>query len=72
MRNWLAQIDQHANPDVARILIATKCDLESRVSAEDARNFAKEHNMSYLETSSMSGQNVQEAFQGLTKEVIDK
>ena len=55
MRNWLAQIDQHANPDVARILIATKSDLESRVSAEDARNFAKEHNMTFLETSSLSG-----------------
>ena len=28
--------------------------------------------MTFLETSSLNGQNVQEAFQGLTKEVIDK
>ena len=66
------QIDQHANPDVARILIATKSDLEPRVNAEDARNFAKEFGMNFHETSSFNGQNVQEAFQGLTKEVIDK
>ena len=66
------QIDQHANPEVAKTLIATKCDLAPAVAVEDARAFAAEYGMNFLETSSLSGKNVQESFQGLTKEIIDK
>ena len=36
------QIEQHANPEVAKALIATKCDLKSKqkVNPEDAKAFA--------------------------------
>ena len=58
MKNWMNQIEQHANPEVAKILIATKCDKDSAVSSEAAQNFAKEYGMGFLETSSLSGKNV--------------
>ena len=67
------QIEQHANPEVAKALIATKCDLKNtKVSKDTAEAFASEYGMVFIETSSLTGMNVQEAFQGVTKEVITK
>ena len=58
------QIEQHANPEVAKALIATKSDLANKqVSPEKAQEFAKEHGLVFMETSSLTGQNVQEAFE---------
>jgi len=31
VRNWMRQIDLHANPDVERLLIATKCDKDNKL-----------------------------------------
>ena len=73
VRNWMNQIDQHANPEVAKALIATKSDLpDKKVNPDTARAFAKEHGLVFMETSSLSGLNVQEAFEAVTKEVIGK
>jgi GTPase SAR1 family protein len=31
VHNWLKQIDQHANSNVAKVLVANKCDRTDRV-----------------------------------------
>jgi Ras-related protein Rab-8A len=30
VRNWVRQIELHANPNVQKILVANKCDLEDK------------------------------------------
>ena len=64
MGAWLGQIDQHANEDVLKIVVATKCDLTDRqqVSKEMGEAFAREHNVSLFYTSAATGTNIAEAF----------
>lgn len=45
---------------------------EREVRREDAAALAKFYNISYIETSSMRGINVEEAFRTITQEVYDK
>ncbi|MPC57213.1 Ras-related protein Rab-26 [Portunus trituberculatus] len=45
---------------------------EREVRREDAAALAKFYNISYIETSSMRGVNVEEAFRTITQEVYDK
>lgn len=43
-------------------LVGNKCDLEHAVSTDEAREFAREHNLLYTETSALSGHNVHTLF----------
>jgi GTPase SAR1 family protein len=56
------------------MLIGNKCDLESsrQVSREEAEAFAKEHNLSFLETSAKSAENVEDAFLKTAEEIQKK
>lgn len=62
--NWLSQIDQHANPGIERMLVATKCDKEAdrKIPTSKGRELAEQHKMGFIETSALVGTNVQEAF----------
>ena len=53
MQTWLGQIETHANEDVLKILVATKCDdtEHNQVSEEAATAFATEHGLSVFFTS---------------------
>lgn len=57
-------------------LIGTKKDLANEttrgVSIERAEGFCKQFNGKYFETSSLTGENVNEAFEALAKELIEK
>ena len=46
------------------LLAGNKCDLinERQVDAEDAKEFAIKHNMTFIETSALDSTNVNEAF----------
>ena len=44
--NWLKQIDQHANSNVAKVLIANKCDRADKViETERGRALAETHGL---------------------------
>lgn len=45
---------------------------EREVRKEDADSLAQFYNIKYIETSSMKGINVEEAFRSITQEVYDK
>eukprot|EP00922_Rhytidocystis_sp_ex-Travisia-forbesii_P037529 GHVS01055938.1.p1 GENE.GHVS01055938.1~~GHVS01055938.1.p1 ORF type:complete len:207 (-),score=30.87 GHVS01055938.1:364-984(-) len=63
LSRWLEEVKQNANPHMTIMLIGNKCDLERReVSTEEGANFAKQHNLIFLETSAKTAQNVEEAF----------
>ncbi|KAI8874493.1 ras-domain-containing protein, partial [Backusella circina FSU 941] len=74
LTTWLDDVRQHANPNTVIMLIGNKCDLESnrQVSREEAEAFAKEHNLSFLETSAKSAENVEDAFLKTAEEIQKK
>jgi len=64
VRNWVRQIEVHANSNVEKILIGNKADLTDRkvITTEAGMSLAKEFGMQFFETSARTGLNVNEAF----------
>lgn len=62
--NWLEEARALGQPSAPIVLIGNKSDLsENRVvSQSQAEQFARDHNLSYIETSALNGTNVREAF----------
>ena len=71
---WLADARTNTNPHTAFILIGNKSDLEEEreVSYEEAKDFATENNLEFIECSAKNGLNVEEAFLSTAKIIIDK
>ena len=72
VKKWLAEIRNYAQDDVSKILIGNKCDLESKrqVTIEDAKRFAAENSMEYLETSAAEEVNIDNAFRKMAKMLL--
>ena len=69
---WLEQIYEKTN-SVVIVLFGNKCDMEEReVSKEEAEKFAKEHNLSYFETSAKTKININEGFSKVANEAYIK
>ena len=62
VRNWVRQIDLHANQNVEKILVGNKCDLEDErvVGKEVGQTLARNWNSTFLETSAKQKINVNE------------
>ena len=67
LNQWFKEVAIYAKEDVRKILIGTKSDLDSKrnISYADAMEYAKTHDMEYVETSSKSGVNIELAFTSL-------
>jgi len=61
---WLNDVIEIAPPNLTTILVGNKCDLSDRrtVSYEEGETFAKTHGLFFLETSTKTAHNVEEAF----------
>lgn len=61
--NWLKQIESHAAPNVAKVLVANKIDLPNRkISTEMGKDLADQHGLMFFETSALKGTNINELF----------
>lgn len=61
------------DPNVVFVLIGTKIDASDRaVSSEEACHFANEESMPYAETSSVTGEGVEEMLQTTVQSVLDR
>ena len=71
--DWLQVIDDNFT-DVSIILFGNKCDLEDtrQVTEEEAIKFAKEKNLTYLETSAKTKINIKEGISAIANEVYKK
>ncbi|KAJ1451194.1 ras family-domain-containing protein [Pelagophyceae sp. CCMP2097] len=71
VRSWMAQISDHADAQVNRVLVANKCDYESarQVSIEEGQKLAEEYNVRFFETSAKNDVNVTECFTTIAREV---
>ncbi len=73
VKSWLKQIEAHATPGVAKVLIGNKCDTATkRVDTDRARALADEYKMGFFETSAKNDINVKETFYYLAHEIKAK
>ena len=55
------------------LLVGNKCDMpEQKVAVGEALDFAKQEGLGYMQTSAAIGTNVNEAFDLLTKKIVER
>ena len=66
---WLQELRNHLSASPVFVLVGNKSDLEHMraVKTETASRFAREHGMSFMETSALRNANVEEAFKHLVR-----
>ncbi|CAG9324087.1 unnamed protein product [Blepharisma stoltei] len=74
LHKWLEETKNNGNPDMVILLVANKCDLDSErtVTKDEALEFAEANKLKYLETSAKTGLNVEEAFNLVGREIVNK
>ena len=59
--------------EISLVLLGNKCDIEERViSKEKGQEMAESLKVNYYETSALNGTGINEAFEGLTREIMKK
>lgn len=71
---WLRAIQEHANPNVEKIILGNKCDIEDKrvISKERGELIAKENGVMFIETSAKTNNNIEEAFVQLAECILEK
>ncbi|OHT14479.1 GTP-binding protein ypt3 [Tritrichomonas foetus] len=71
---WLRDARQEADPNCQVLLVGNKSDMAKNraISSEEAKHFADENMISYIETSALSNENVEEAFLNLATDIFKK
>ena len=62
-KSWVKELERRGDPNIVIALAGNKADIKGRaVEAEEAREYAKEHGLIYMDTSAKSNLNVKEIF----------
>jgi len=73
-RKWLTEIKQSIGEDIPYLLIGNKADLleevENAINRKEVRALVEEEGMLYIETSTETGELIEEAFAELTRKII--
>lgn len=71
---WLRNIQEHANEDVEKMILANKCDMEEKrvISKERGESIARENGIRFLETSAKTNVNIEKAFMELSENILEK
>ncbi|KAE9977092.1 Ras- protein Rab-11B [Venturia inaequalis] len=68
---WLKELRDHADSNIVIMLVGNKSDLRHlrAVPTEEAKQFASDNNLSFIETSALDASNVELAFQNILTEI---
>jgi len=70
---WLGEVRNNAPANAVLMMIGNKCDLKQRaVQTSTGKDFAKDNDAIFLETSAKDDTNVTKAFMGLATSIMDK
>ncbi|KAG9284119.1 hypothetical protein G9A89_022893 [Geosiphon pyriformis] len=71
VNRWLKELRDHADSNIVIMLVGNKSDLRHlrAVPTEEAKQFAAENNLSFIETSALDASNVEVAFQNILTEI---
>ena len=71
VENWLAEVEKYAKPDIVKLLVGNKSDLESQrqVTKEEGQELADSLNVKFIETSAKNSVNIEGAFMTLSQEI---
>ncbi len=73
VRNWVKQLEAHATPGVAKVLIGNKSDsANKKIDTARGKALADEYKMGFFETSAKNNINVKETFYHLAREIKSK
>uniref|UniRef100_A0A7S4C161 Uncharacterized protein n=1 Tax=Chrysotila carterae TaxID=13221 RepID=A0A7S4C161_CHRCT len=69
---WLREIRQNADSSIVTMLVGNKNDLKRKqtVDVEDAKDFAEDNNLAFIETSAQNATNVDLAFETILIEIF--
>lgn len=72
VKQWLGEIDRYACQNVNKFLVGNKSDLVDKrvVSYEESKSFADSLNVPFLETSAKDSTNIEEAFYGISANIM--
>ncbi|VDL93753.1 unnamed protein product [Schistocephalus solidus] len=67
VETWLKELRDHADSNIVTMLVGNKCDLRHlrAVPTNEARAFAEQNNLTFIETSALDSTNVEEAYTAL-------
>ena len=70
---WIQKTQELASPDVIKMLVANKCDLNKKrvITREQGEQLAQNLEIPYVEISALSNMNVEDAFGTLTQDVFN-
>ncbi|CAH9106071.1 unnamed protein product [Cuscuta europaea] len=68
-KKWVKELQKQGNPKMVMALAGNKADMEDKrkVTAEEAKVYAEENGLFYMETSAKTAQNVNEVFSEIAK-----
>jgi len=72
LTSWYNELMEHSHSLVASVLLGNKVDLQEnrKISTGAGVEFAKRHNMAFLETSALTNMNVEKAFETLVRMIF--
>ena len=74
--SWVKIVDDYAKENIIKVLIGTKIDLKDQreITKKEAEKHCAEHNWtaSVIETSAKTGENVEDAFLNVAKEIVQR
>ena len=71
VERWLKELRDHAEANIVVMLVGNKCDLKhlQAVLTDDAKSFAEQNNLAFIETSALDATNVDLAFETILIEI---
>ena len=74
IQDWIEQIKSNLpENEIGIVLLGNKCDVEQRaVTQEQGEELAEKLDIKYFETSALNGTGINEAFESLTKIIMEK